>query len=36
MTLTLGCDHRSIDGATGARFLADLASMLEDPFRALL
>ncbi len=36
MTLTLGCDHRTIDGATGARFLADLAAILEDPFRALL
>jgi len=36
MTLTLGCDHRTIDGAVGARFMADLASMLEDPFQALL
>ena len=36
MVLTLGCDHRTVDGAVGARFLADLASMLEDPFRALL
>ena len=36
MALTLGCDHRTIDGAVGARFLADLASMLEDPFQALL
>ncbi|MHB9005077.1 MAG: 2-oxo acid dehydrogenase subunit E2, partial [Coriobacteriia bacterium] len=36
MMLTLGCDHRTIDGAVGARFLADLASMLEDPFQALL
>jgi len=36
MVLTLGCDHRTIDGAVGARFLADLASLLEDPFRALL
>ena len=36
MSLTLGCDHRTIDGAVGARFLSDLASMLEDPFQALL
>ena len=36
MDLTLGCDHRSIDGAVGAGFLADLATLLEDPFRALL
>jgi pyruvate dehydrogenase E2 component (dihydrolipoamide acetyltransferase) len=36
MVLTLGCDHRTIDGAVGARFLADLSAMLEDPFQALL
>ena len=36
IALTLGCDHRTIDGAIGARFLADLALMLEDPFQALL
>ncbi len=36
MVLGLGCDHRTIDGAVGARFLADLASMLEDPVLALL
>ena len=36
ISLTLGCDHRTIDGATGARFLADLAALLENPFRALL
>lgn len=29
--LTLGCDHRLIDGATGARFLKDLQKVLEDP-----
>jgi len=36
MVLTLGCDHRTVDGAVGARFLADLAAILEDPFRTLL
>lgn len=36
MVLTLGCDHRSIDGAVGAAFLSDLAAILQDPIRALL
>lgn len=31
MTVTLGCDHRAVDGAVGARFLQDLARNLEDP-----
>ncbi len=31
ITLTLGCDHRAIDGAVGARFLADLKGLLESP-----
>jgi pyruvate dehydrogenase E2 component (dihydrolipoamide acetyltransferase) len=30
-TLTLSCDHRVIDGATGARFLQALAGAIEDP-----
>lgn len=36
LSLTLGCDHRSIDGAVGAVFLADLAGMLENPAMALV
>jgi len=36
IVFTLGCDHRSIDGATGAAFLAELSSMAANPFRALL
>jgi pyruvate dehydrogenase E2 component (dihydrolipoamide acetyltransferase) len=36
LSLTLGCDHRSIDGAVGAAFLADLARMLENPAMALV
>jgi len=36
MALTLGCDHRVIDGAAGARFLATLVSLLEEPGKALL
>ncbi len=31
MTITMSCDHRTIDGATGARFLQTLKVMLEDP-----
>ena len=31
MTLTLGCDHRAIDGATAGRFLSDLRTRLEQP-----
>jgi pyruvate dehydrogenase E2 component (dihydrolipoamide acetyltransferase) len=31
MRLTLSCDHRVIDGATGARFLQTLALLLENP-----
>ena len=30
-TLTLSCDHRVVDGAVGAAFLADLRGCLENP-----
>jgi pyruvate dehydrogenase E2 component (dihydrolipoamide acetyltransferase) len=33
--LMLTCDHRAIDGATGAEFLADLKRFLEQPALAL-
>lgn len=36
MTLTLSCDHRVVDGATGAAFLGDVRAMLEEPSRMLL
>jgi pyruvate dehydrogenase E2 component (dihydrolipoamide acetyltransferase) len=31
MRLTMSCDHRVIDGATGAQFLKTLKDMLENP-----
>lgn len=31
MRMTLSCDHRVIDGATGAQFLATLKNYLEEP-----
>ena len=31
MRLTMSCDHRVIDGATGAEFLKTLKAMLENP-----
>ncbi|MFM2195617.1 MAG: hypothetical protein RL092_1217 [Bacteroidota bacterium] len=31
MKLTLSCDHRVVDGASGAAFLQTLKSMLEEP-----
>jgi len=31
MRLTMSCDHRVIDGATGAQFLKTLTLMLENP-----
>jgi pyruvate dehydrogenase E2 component (dihydrolipoamide acetyltransferase) len=33
MRLTLSIDHRALDGATGARFLAQLKEALEHPLR---
>ncbi|MCA1683272.1 MAG: 2-oxo acid dehydrogenase subunit E2 [Actinobacteria bacterium] len=35
MELTLTCDHRAIDGATGAEFLRDIKAFLEEPGLAL-
>jgi pyruvate dehydrogenase E2 component (dihydrolipoamide acetyltransferase) len=35
MTMTLTCDHRAVDGATGADFLRTIKAFLEDPGLAL-
>ena len=31
MTVTLSCDHRAVDGAVGAEFLASFKALVEDP-----
>lgn len=35
LAMTLSCDHRVIDGAVGARFLAELRALLTHPLRLL-
>ena len=35
MTVTLACDHRTVDGATGAEFLQTLKTYLENPVTML-
>ncbi len=35
MTVTLACDHRTVDGATGAQFLQTLRSYIENPVAML-
>lgn len=36
MTVTLSCDHRVVDGATGARFLNTVKELIEDPATMLI
>ncbi len=36
MKVTLSCDHRVVDGATGAAFLQTLKGLLEEPVRMLV
>ena len=35
MKVTLSCDHRSVDGASGAAFLQDFKNYLENPVQML-
>jgi len=35
MALNLACDHRTVDGATGAAFLQTLKTYLENPVTML-
>jgi pyruvate dehydrogenase E2 component (dihydrolipoamide acetyltransferase) len=36
MKVTLSCDHRVVDGATGAAFLQTVKSLLEEPLRMMI
>lgn len=36
MKVTLSCDHRVVDGASGAAFLQTLKNLLEEPLRMLV
>jgi pyruvate dehydrogenase E2 component (dihydrolipoamide acetyltransferase) len=36
MKVTLSCDHRAVDGAEGAQFLADLRHILENPLEQIV
>ena len=35
LAMTLSCDHRVVDGAVGAAFLAELRALVERPMRIL-
>jgi pyruvate dehydrogenase E2 component (dihydrolipoamide acetyltransferase) len=35
LAMTLSCDHRVVDGAVGAAFLAELRRLIENPLRVL-
>ena len=36
MSVTLSCDHRVVDGAVGAQWLAEFKKMMENPSTMLL
>ena len=36
MSVTMSCDHRVVDGATGAKFLQTFKNMLENPSMMLV
>ena len=36
MKLTMACDHRTVDGATGSEFLLTLKGYIENPVTMLM
>jgi pyruvate dehydrogenase E2 component (dihydrolipoamide acetyltransferase) len=36
MTVTLTCDHRVVDGAVGAKFLAAFKPLIEEPLTLIV
>jgi pyruvate dehydrogenase E2 component (dihydrolipoamide acetyltransferase) len=36
MRVTMSCDHRAIDGATGAKFLQTVRRYIENPLALLI
>ena len=36
MRVTMSCDHRVIDGATGAKFLQTLKQYIENPLSLVI
>ena len=36
MKVTLSCDHRIVDGASGSAFLQTLKELIEDPIKILV
>jgi pyruvate dehydrogenase E2 component (dihydrolipoamide acetyltransferase) len=36
MKVTLSCDHRVVDGATGAQFLQTFKEIMEEPIKLLI
>ena len=36
MSVTLSCDHRVVDGAVGAQWLAEFKKLIENPNLMLL
>jgi pyruvate dehydrogenase E2 component (dihydrolipoamide acetyltransferase) len=36
MTIALSADHRVTDGAEGAKFIAEIKELLENPARLVL
>lgn len=36
MKVTMSCDHRTVDGAVGARYMNELKKILENPLELIL